>query len=99
MTILTPASNDILGDRWAASVRRIFERACEAEGITKDNTEGLGVIWNLFQWQYCQWAEMQGRVIASPQAMAMCGWEITDAMLATADRLLDVQSELLEKEG
>lgn len=99
ITCIHPSKNDVLGDCWAARVRQLFEQACAAEGITAENTEGFGAIWNLFQYQYCCWCDMRSRVVASPHAMAACGWKITDAMIDVVYRLLEAQSRILDAES
>ena len=77
-----PGNNDILGDRWASRVRSLFDAACKRLDVPQVG-KGMGAVWNLFQWQYCKGADMMCRVVASPQAMVACGWDITPDIIGS----------------
>ena len=92
-----PGNNDILGDRWASRVRSLFDAACKRLDVPQVG-KGMGAVWNLFQWQYCKGADMMCRVVASPQAMVACGWDITPDLIELSERLLDAQSAILAEQ-
>jgi hypothetical protein len=93
--VTMPSSSDVSGDRWAARVRWLYEQACKKLDVPLTGP-GMGAVWNLFQYQYCQLADMPGRVISSPEAMLACGWPITQKEIDLTERLLIAQSGILK---
>ena len=98
MTYLKPGKTDVLGDRWASQVRELYDKALDRLGIPKIG-DGMGAVWNLFQYQYCEMADMRCRVVSSPQAMAMCGWKLEDRHFGLSEQLLYASSDILEEES
>lgn len=95
LTYIKAAKEDVLGDRWARRVSQLYEQALEREGIEPIG-DGMGAVWQLFQWMYCEMAGMKHRVIASPRSMIAAGWPIENKHVEMAERLMRAQSDILE---
>lgn len=67
--------NDILGDSWSRAMSAIWD---EMKNRDPDlcSVPGTYAVW---QWTHCVAAEMPHRVVASPEAMAICGESIPSA--------------------
>ena len=99
VTYLAPARRgDPMGDRWAAQVRDLYSRTLAKLGWS-EHGEGMGAVWCLFQWMYCELADMPSRVVASPQAMIAAGWNLNENIIAKASVALDASSTILEEEN
>jgi hypothetical protein len=92
MTFLPGSSfaKDYLGDRWAKFVGAVWTKM---EALDEATCRIPGA-YHAWQYLYCQMAGMNHRVVASPQAMAMCGQSMPTQ--AQMDKIIDLNNQAHE---
>ncbi len=93
MYYLKPNANDILGDMWANDTRAIWHKM----KVVDPELCGRKGAFGLWQFLQCQAAEMPGRVVASPQAAAICGEPYDSALLTPLVELTDRVCEAMDE--
>lgn len=78
--------NDLLGDGWACSIRRVWEEM-QKRSPQLCAVEGAYCLW---QWAHCELAGLPGRAVAGPTCMALTGKPVPFEKLEELMSLSDV---------
>jgi len=87
---LKPSPNDILGDHWSNEILKVWDIAKALDPTITEVPSAKAI----FQWLHCELSGMTGRIVASPEALAICGKplpteEQQDRLIALSDRAVD----------
>jgi len=89
------SKNDVLGDGWARQIERVWAKMKELDPTTC----AIPGAYSLWQYAQCYVAEMEHRIVASPQACVITGAPVPLDQIDDLEALNDRAVEALRDDG